>query len=325
MDRRSFLASLAAVTASLTVSETIFPGSSSDVNDRMGEVLPRRKLGNTGEYVTMMGLGGWHVGRLPEKEIQPVIETAIEQGIRFFDTAEHYQDGRSEERLGKYLTPKYRDIIFLMTKTRSYDAKTTREHLEGSLRRLNTDHLDLWQIHSLWSEEDVANRIKNGVFDVVMEAKATGKVRHIGFTGHHTYKSHLKVLEQYTEFETCQMPVNPIDINNESFVGNVLPKLVERKMGVLAMKTLANGRFFRKIEEQGNDQVIPNHISLRDALYFAWSLPISVLINGPDNADQLRENAGLAKKFVTLSEEERMNIIEKVAGFAGGEVEYYKA
>jgi aryl-alcohol dehydrogenase-like predicted oxidoreductase len=319
VDRRKFLERLAAVTSGLLLTPSELSDWNTTERDRLGDLLPQRKLGSTGEAVTMMGVGGWHIGGMSERDAQATIEAALEGGVRFFDSAESYQDGGSERYLGRFLTPKYREEIFLMTKTNSFTAEQTRGHLEASLRRLNTEYLDLWQVHSLDDPSDVDSRIEEGVFDVVRQAKEEGKVRHIGFTGHERPSAHQRVLERINDFETCQMPINVADPSYNSFIENVLPPLVERNMGILAMKTLANGRFF------GDSPIIPDRVSIREALHFVWSLPVSTLITGPDNVDQMKENVELARSFEGMSEDDRQRLIKKVSDLAGTETEYYKA
>ncbi len=334
MNRRGFLTTLAAGTSGAFLAGCAKVEQQVAMSDSLGKVLPTRILGRTGEKVTILGIGGFHVGWTSERDAQEIIEAAIDGGIRFFDTAEGYGDGASEERYGKYLIPKYRDNIFLMTKTQAKDAKTTREHLETSLRRMKTDHLDLWQIHSLRSPEDVDARIDAGVLEVVMKAKEEGKVRYIGITSHTNPEAHLRILEQTEDtdpFDTCQMPVNVIDPSYHSFIKQVIPELQRRNIGLLAMKTLADGRFFgmkampnRGVVWQSEDPAIPARISIRDAMHFAWSLPISVLITGAENASLVREKVDLAKTFSGMSEEERMHLIDRVADLAEKKVEYFK-
>jgi aryl-alcohol dehydrogenase-like predicted oxidoreductase len=186
----------------------------------------------------MLAAGGSHVGRPSESVAQAVVEAAIESGIRTFDTAQLYQNGGSEERYGKFLTPKYREHVLIFTKTMAEDAATARSHLEGSLRRMKTDYVDLWQLHDIRTI-DKANIRVPGVLDVMLKAKAEGKVRHIGFTGHGSWKTHAHVLELTDAFETCLMPINIADPSYESFTLNILPILVRRNMGAMAMKTLA--------------------------------------------------------------------------------------
>ncbi|MDX1285121.1 MAG: aldo/keto reductase, partial [Draconibacterium sp.] len=223
-DRRTFLKSLAGVTAGLSLSSTSI--GAEKASDRLGEILPKRKLGRTGEYVTMLGTGGYHVGWTSERDAQEVIEASLEGGVRFFDTAESYSKGVSEERYGKYLTPKYRDLVFLMTKSTGKDAKTVQEHLEGSLRRLKVDMIDLYQVHSIRTPEDVDNRIAEGVLEVLLKAKEQGKIKYLGFTGHQNPFAHTRMLEQTAEsdiFDTCLMPVNVLDASYYSFTENVIP------------------------------------------------------------------------------------------------------
>lgn len=328
-DRRTFLKSLAGLTAGLSVSKASF-GENSE-RDRLGEVLPRRKFGRTGEYVTMLGTGGFHVGWTTERDAQEVIEASLEGGVRFFDTAESYSDGRSEERYGKYLTPKYRDLIFLMTKTTGPDAKTVKEHLEGSLRRLKVDQIDLYQVHSVRTPDDVDARIENGVLDVLLEAKEQGKIKHIGFTGHQNPFAHAHMLDRTKEsdlFDGVLMPLNVLDPSYFSFTEHVVPKALDRDLGIMAIKTLADGRFFAKKERANwlsDDPLIPNYLGIKEAMHFVWSLPVSVLITGAENATFIREKVALARSFTKLSEEQRMALVDKVKEIAlTGELEYFK-
>jgi len=262
-----------------------------------------------------------------------VIETAIQGGVRFFDTAESYDDGGSEIRYGKYLVPKYRDEVFIMSKSTATDAATAKKHLEGTLKRLKCDYINLWQVHSLVTPEDVDNRIENEVLEVFVKAKAEGKVKHIGFTGHQNPFAHKQMLDKTAAndiFETIQMPINAIDSHFHSFIKNVLPYAVDRNFGILAMKTLSDGRFFKekkvldKIEWESDDPIIPNYISVKEALYFVWSLPVSVLITGAEKKELLREKIKLAINFTKLSENERYELISKVSEKAGNEIESYK-
>ena len=328
MERRSLLKWMAGLTAGLLLSSQTNARGDSQSSDRLGTLLPRRQLGRSGSAVTMLGVGGWHIGRMSERDAQATIEAALEGGVRFFDSAETYQSGGSESRLGKLLTPKYRDVVYLMTKTTARDADGAQRHLEDSLRRLATDYLDLWQVHAVDSPDDVDGRISKGVFEVMVKAKASGKVRQIGFTGHKRPDAHLRVLEKSDIFDTCQMPVNLADPSYESFILGVLPTLVERQLGVLAMKTLANGGFFggSKHGEHGdNPKLIPERVSITEAIHFTWSLPISVLITGPDNIEQMKEKIAQARSFVGMDSQQRQVLIEKVADLAGKRVEFYKA
>lgn len=333
MKRRDLLQKLTIAGTMLAPAATLAGASRSD---RLGKMLPHRKLGKTGEKVTCLGLGGYHVG-WPEDEavVQATIEKALEEGIRFFDTAESYGKGRSEERYGRYLVPHYRDDIFLMTKTGAKDAKTAREHLEGSLTRMKTDVIDLWQIHSLSNPEDADDRLAKGVLDAAIQAKEEGKVKYIGFTGHASPYAHVRMTEHaevLAACSTCQFPINPVDAAaNHSFIGTTLPKMLENDIGILAMKTLADGRFFasktmngKSIWKSGNP-VVPAALSIEDCIGFALSLPISVLITGAENPELVSEKAEMVRRFTKFSETQRLALADKVAAFAGeGRVEYYK-
>ena len=327
MERRSVLKWLGGLTAGILLS-TQAKAQEDSKSDRLGKLLPQRILGRTGEAVTMLGVGGSHIGGMSERDAQKTLETALEGGVRFFDTAESYQSGESETRYGKLLTPQYRDVIYLMSKSTARTADDARRHLEGSLKRMNTDYLDLWQVHSVNTPQDVSDRITNEVFEVMIEAKESGKVRHIGFTGHYQPEAMLQVIEQSDIFDTCQMPVNLVDPNYSSFIKQVMPKLVERNIGVLAMKTLANGGFFGGSSHGrhgDNPKIVPNLVSIAEAINFAWSLPVSVLITGPNNPEQMKEKIDLANSFVGMDESQRQALIDRVAELAGTTVEFYKA
>jgi aryl-alcohol dehydrogenase-like predicted oxidoreductase len=334
-NRRDFLRAMAGLTAGLMLPVGWGCRNAGPDSDQFGELLPLRKLGTTGEKVTMLGVGGYHIGWTTEKDAQEVIEAAIEGGIRFFDTAHNYGKGTSEERYGTYLVPKYRDHIFLMTKSQALDGESLLKEVELSLERLKTDRVDLLQIHSLKNPEDVDARISNGVMESILSLKESGKARYIGFTGHQSPYAHLRMLERLPEFpgfSTLQMPLNVVDLASEhSFVRQTLPVALEHDLGLLAMKTLADGRFFAKkqmidrVRWETDTPVIPGHISLREALYFSWSLPISVLITGAENSELLAEKIKLAREFVKLSDEEKDQILEKASGAPDRDkVEYYK-
>ena len=334
-NRREFLRNMAGITAGMMLPVGWGCSGSPSDSDSLGALLPMRKLGSTGEKVTMLGVGGYHIGWTTEKDAQEVIETAIEGGIRFFDTAHSYGPGISEERYGKFLVPKYRDHIFLMTKTTAPDGETLLKEVDLSLKRLNTDHVDLLQLHAFQSPGDVDDRITNGVMEAVFAVKESGKARHIGFTGHQSPYAHLRMMERMTEFPdlaTLQMPLSAVDFASEhSFVRKTLPLAVENKLGLLAMKTLAAGRFFRRakigdeLRWETETPVVPDYLSVKEALYFSWSLPVSVLITGAENKDLLLEKIELARGFSRITEEEKERIFDKVSPAPDRDkVEYYK-
>ncbi|MBN2328711.1 MAG: aldo/keto reductase [Candidatus Omnitrophica bacterium] len=323
--RRQFLAALSAFTTSL-----LGASSSTAAGDALGELLPTRLLGKTGESVTMLGVGGAHVASvLSERDAERAIESAMEGGVRFFDNAASYGSGEGERRYGKYLTPKYRDYVFLMTKAHLFDAASVRRQLDQSLLNLKTDYLDLWQMHQVMDPDDADVRIAGGVLDVFMEAKESGKVRHIGFTGHRTPAAHQRVLEKTDIFETCQMPINCADPTYGSFIQTVMPLLVERNMGIIAMKTLACGGFFGGdtwFQGGSKPKICPDRMSVREAIHFVWSLPVSTLVTGPNDLDQLQEKIDLARSFSVMNEEDRLQLIQRAADLTpNAGVEFYKA
>jgi len=348
-DRRKFLQTLAGLTAGVMVPFACRPGTGEQADgkaqamlagfeetavlpqasDRLGNLLPQRKLGKTGETVTMLGLGGAHIARMSESEAQKTIETSLAGGVRFFDNAEQYGNGLAEKRYGMFLCPEYRDVAYIMTKTRATTARETRQHLEDSLRRMKTDYIDLYQIHSISSPNDVDNRLENGVLDEVLKAREEGKIRHFGFTGHRDYRAHQRMLELKAEvMQTCQMPINVFDPNYKSFILNVLPKLVEANVAPIAMKTLANGGFFggtSHFNSGDKPRIVPHALTVQEALHFVWSLPVSVVVTGPDHADMMQEKIDLATSFKSISEADRQALVAKVANFDGSNVEYYKA
>ncbi|WP_339902547.1 aldo/keto reductase [uncultured Cyclobacterium sp.] len=330
--RRAFLKSLAGLTAGMMLPLTSINAEGKAIpspymRDRLGDLLPKRKFGKSGLSVTMLGLGGAHIARMSESEAQKTIERALEGGVRFFDNAESYGRGTGERRYGQFLTPKYRDLAFIQSKSTARDGKTAQEHLEGTLSRIKTDYIDLWLIHAVTSPGDVDSRLKNGVLDYVLKAKESGKVKHIGFSGHSDYNAHLRMLESTDQLEACQMPINAFDPNYKSFITNVMPKLIEKGMAPCAMKTLANGGFFggtTHFNSGDKPRIVPNALTVEEAIYFSWSLPISVLVTGADNADMLTEKIDLAKNFKAFDEKKRQELISRVSGFDGKLVEYYK-
>jgi uncharacterized protein len=338
LNRREVLKSLVGLTAALMTPEIFGAVASAatsvappTVRDRFGELLPQRKLGRKGPMVTMLGLGGAHVGNMASDAMaQKTIETAIAGGIRYFDTAAGYAQGRSEVRYGQFLTPKYREAIFIATKTQASDAGRARRELDTSLSRMKTDYLDLWHMHSLHSPEDADRRIDNGVLDVLLDAKQKGKVRHIGFTGHVTPDSHLHMLARGgakgDPFTACQMPINVLDPSYHSFVLNYVPKAVAAGVGVLAMKTLSNGGFFGRYAGRpvAGPKLIPDRLSVAEALHFVWSLPVSVLVSGPDNPEMMQEKIDLARSFQAMDEPQRQALVLRVADLAGPAIESYK-
>ena len=303
--------------------------------DRLGRLLPQRRLGRTEQWVTSLCFGGSHMIHEGQSEAQSaaLVEAALEEGIRFFDTAQQYGSGESERRMGRSLTPKYRDVIYLMTKTQARERGRALRDMDECRRRLNVDVIDLMQIHHIESAAEVDRLVDNGVVDVLLEAREQGKIRHLGFTGHDTPRAHLRMLERLEQmgidFDTVQMPMNVIDPGYESFIVNALPKLVERDYGVLAMKTLAFGHIMGrdagwKRRDRVTHRVIPEQMSLEEALGFVWSLPVSSLVSGMPRVEMIRQNAAIARQQLHVDDAHRLALIDKAAAFAGPRVEFYK-
>lgn len=303
------------------------------LHDALGPVLPTRALGATGEQVSMLGVGGAHVGRMPEAKAHAFIDQSIEMGARFFDTAEAYGRGRSERYFGDYLVPKHRDHVFLMTKSGARNEQAARRHLDESRQRMKVDVIDLWQVHTLEDENDVNRRFDNGVIDVFLEAREKKIVKYIGFTGHSSTAAHVLFLKRLkdmgVEFDASQMPINVVDTQYDSFITHVLPILVERNYGILAMKTLAAGRLLGKNKGWGQrpeppTTLIPDRVSLAEALGFVWSQPVACLISGMESTEQLRQNIALARAYRALNEDSLARIESQSDGGGGFDMEFYK-
>ncbi len=334
-NRREFIKKVSAAAALGMLGDWAIavPGS-----DKLGDLLPQRQLLRNGEKVTAFCLGGYHLGLTDQPaEAQQMIERSLELGVRFFDNARGYNNGRSEEYMGKFLTPKYREQIFLMTKAPEKTAEGVQKQLEDSLRALNTDFVDLWQIHALRDPRDVDARINAGVLDVFLKAKEKGLTRYIGFTGHTNPASHLHLLEfldkRGLELDTCQMPLNVCDPSFESFEEHVLPVLLEREYGVIAMKTMAGGSMMGgRIDTTPQDiktKDIPDVVGLSDLTLanlhqYVYSLPVSSLVSGCRFLYELDENVAVLKQLKELSKTDKKKLIALAKPYAGQIVENYK-
>jgi uncharacterized protein len=321
MDRAEFLKWLGATLGAPFVRRPS-RDPSSGAPARVSAALPERRLGRTGVMLPILGLGGWHLGDAgSERAAHTLVETALVEGIRFFDNAESYHSGTSERWLGAALAALgARRDVFLMTKT--YDlAHRSRDsaarHLEGGLRRLRTDHLDLWQLHSVRSVADVDNAFRRGgAMEYIVDAQRQGVVRYVGVTGHQDPAANLRALHFWDEgirFDTMQMPLNPIDHHQRSFERQVLPELVKRDIGVIAMKTSADGRLVRG-----------RVCTAAECHRYAWSLPVSIAVVGMETPALVRENARRAREFSALSDAERRTLLDRVAPRAELRLEPYK-
>lgn len=292
--------------------------------DALGKILPQRELGFTGVKVTAFGLGGHHVGvAKDEKLAQALIERAIERGVRLFDNAANYNGGLSEEFYGRFLVPKFRQQVFITTKSTGSTKDSVRKDLENSLRRMKIDQIDLWQMHSLKSVDDVKTRIANGVVDAFLEAKAAGKVRFIGFTGHTNQEAHCHFIdwcaERGIQMDTCLMPVNLFDNHYDSFLIHVEPKLRKQKIGLLAMKSMVFGRVFERAKE-----LDPSIITASNLHEYAYSLPVSCLLSGCETIEQINQNTAILENFKPMDEARRKQLVSAVKSISGQDLEYYK-
>lgn len=280
--------------------------------------VPTRRFGKTGDEVSIIGVGGYHLGDVKdEPEAIRIVHAAIDAGINFFDNAWEYHHGVSEERLGKALAGR-RDKAFLMTKvcTHGRDKKEAMKQLEQSLRRLKTDHLDLWQVHEVIYENDPdLHFAAGGVIEALDEAKRQGKTRYVGFTGHKDPGIHLKMLAHDYAFDAVQMPLNAFDGQFRSFEEQVLPEVNRRGMAALGMKSLgATG-----------DMVMRGVLTAEEALRYAMSLPVTTIISGMESMAILAQNLAIASGFEPMSPADRQALRTRIAPeAAAGRFELYK-
>lgn len=280
-----------------------------------------RTLGSTGEKVSAIGVGGWHLGlkTVDEQLAIRVVRSAIDRGINFLDNSWDYNDGASELRVGKALRDGYRDRAFVMTKIDGRSKKEAARQLDESLRRLGVDYIDLVQHHEIIRFDD-PHRIFHleGANAALIEARAAGKIRYIGFTGHKDPHIHLHMLEVAEEngfkFDTVQMPLNVMDAHYRSFEKQVLPELVKLQIGVLGMKSMANGILLKS-----------KTVTPIECLHYALNLPTSVVITGIDSMEILDQAFAAVESFRPLSDDEREALLAKTRdAAANGRFEPFK-
>ena len=281
-------------------------GEGAIMDKRNEQGIPLRPLGKTGVDVSILCLGGFHIGVPSEPEGIRLIHSAIDNGITFMDNAWEYNDNDSERRMGLALAQDgYRDKVFLMTKNCAHDRTATNSmvKLEESLRRLQTDYLDLWQIHEVvWPDDPERIYAPGGAAEAMLKAKEQGKVRFIGFTGHKSPAIFRRMLAQDFPWDTMQMPVSVLDANFNSFQREIIPIAQERGIGVIGMKSLANGHMF---EDPAVD------ITAVEARRYALSQPISSLCAGIKSMENLEQDLGMARNFVPMSAEEQQALIDR--------------
>ncbi|MGO8765369.1 MAG: aldo/keto reductase [Limisphaerales bacterium] len=282
--------------------------------------IPLRPLGRTGEKVSAIGLGGYHIGIQSDEQLSlSIVRSAIDRGITFMDNCWDYNDGVSELRMGKALRDGYRDKVFLMTKIDGRTKALAAKQIEESLKRLQTDHLDLLQFHEIVRATDPDPIFASGgALEAVLEAKQAGKVRFIGFTGHKDPAIHLRMLAVATEhhfrFDAVQMPLNVMDAHFQSFEQQVVPKLVADGVGVLGMKALGFGDILRS-----------NTVSAMECLQYALNLPTATVITGIDRPEILDQAVTAAQTFKPMSKERVSDLLARTAeAAAAGNYERFK-
>lgn len=285
MNRREFLA---------TTGAAIAAGSSLMAQQNGSGQIAKRAFGRTGLEISILGVGGYHLGAAQDQnEAKRIVDTALDAGINFFDNAWEYHDGQSEEWLGQALKGK-RDRVVLMTKvcTHGRDKALAMRMLEESLKRLQTDRLDVWQIHEViyYNDPDLIFR-PDGAAEALAQAKKDGNVRFVGFTGHKDPAMHLKMLASNFPFDTVQMPLNPFDAGFRSFEQQVLPEAARRGIAVLGMKSMGGS----------GEMVKHGAVTAEEALRFAMSLPVATTISGMESVAVLQQNLEIARKFQPMS------------------------
>jgi predicted aldo/keto reductase-like oxidoreductase len=273
---------------------------------KSGAPIPRRKLGRTGVQVSMIGIGGYHIGVQDDvKESIKIIRTALDEGINFLDNCWDYNGGQSELRMGQALRDGYRDKAFLMTKIDAHTRAAAAKQIDESLQRLQTDHVDLLQVHEVIRPGDPERVFaKDGSMEAILAAKQAGKLRFIGFTGHKSGHIHKHMLETAAangfRFDTVQMPLNVMDHHDDGFEKIVLPMLVQQEIGVLGMKPIGSGIILQS-----------GKVTAIECLTYALSLPTSVVITGCDSLKILHQALSVARTFKPLNESAKNALLAK--------------
>ncbi|MCC6492441.1 MAG: aldo/keto reductase [Pirellulales bacterium] len=312
-NRRRFMQAGAASGVLLSLAEEVLAGQ----QDAPGG-LPMRPLGATGQNVSLLCLGGWHIGATAKQEGEDqavkLMHQAIDNGLTFFDNCWDYHNGFSEQVMGKAIEDR-RDKVFLMTKVCNRDYDGVKANLEESLQRLRTDHLDLWQFHEMVYDNDPDWVFDQGGLKAALEAHEAGKVRFIGFTGHKDPSIHLKMLNKPYRWATAQMPINVCDYFFRSFLHGVVPHCLQQGTAVLGMKSLAGGALAKT----------DTGLTAPECLRFALSQPVSALVCGMRTERDLQQALDVGRDFKPLSQDEQQAILDKVRHVAAdGRHELFK-
>ena len=306
MDRREVLGVMAGLAVAGAGSVPAGASSDSAQDPASSSGMIYRTLGKTGEKVSAIGLGGYHIGTQSDvQESIRIIRTAIDNGITFMDNCWDYNGGESEKRMGQALRDGYRQKVFLMTKFDGRTKEAAAQQIDESLQRLQTDHIDLMQYHENIRLEDPDRYFAaGGAREAVDAAKQAGKIRYVGFTGHKDPMVHLRMIEEAHahdyQFASCQMPLNVMDAHFRSFAHQVVPKLVEQGIGVLGMKPMGDGNVLKS-----------NTVTPIECLHYALNLPTSVVITGCESVDRVRQALEAARTFKPMSTEEVAVLLAK--------------
>ena len=337
-NRRDFLKASGATVAAL-LSQSLLSGRASAATGSpppaaprlAGAPMPTRNLGKTGFRVSLLGLGGQSTLEHGENDAVavPIIERALDLGVNYIDTSSIYGGPQrwSERYIGQVMKHR-RAEAFLASKTKERTRDGSFRMLEVSFKLLNTDHLDLWQLHDVGTMKDVDEICaKGGAMEALLQAKEQKLVRFIGLTGHHRPDALMELLRRFP-FDTVLLAVNAADKYHYSFIDELLPLAVEQQLGIIGMKVVSRGRLLsswtppplerqqRSWEGSGAIATGPGTLSVREAMYYAFTLPISTAIVGIDSIAQLEENVQLAREFTPLSEKQMLAIAERAGPVA---------
>jgi predicted aldo/keto reductase-like oxidoreductase len=317
--RREFLQTAGAATAAVAL------GGAATADDADAKGLPTRPLGKTGVNVSIICLGGWHIGDVKDKdEAVKIMHTALDEGLTFFDNCWDYHDGGSEEIMGKALSAdggKWRKKCFLMTKVCSREAKEVRTQIEDSLRRLKTDVIDLMQMHEVNWDNDPDWVVEKGGLNELLKCQKEGKVRFVGYTGHKSPHIHLKMLPVH-KWDTVQCPINVCDHFYRSFAQQLIPAAKKQGTAVIGMKTLGGGA-----KASGGGKIVGAKIaSVEECIRFALMQDVSSVVTGIDSMDVLKQNLKIARAYKPLEKAELEALLGRVKAQAGdGRHERFKS
>ena len=315
--RRKFMQTALTTATALSLADQAL----SQTQTTNGQGIPTRLLGNTGEQVSILCLGGWHIATASEEaESIRIMHAALDEGLSFFDNAWDYHDGGSEELMGRALADGgRRKKVFLMTKNCEQDYAGSKKDLEESLRRLRTDYLDLWQFHEMNYDSSPDWVFEKGGIKAALEAQRAGKVRYIGFTGHKDPRIHLKMIGKPYAWATAQMPINVMDAHYRSFAKKVVPVCLQKKIGVIGMKSLGGGYPKGRIPSEGG-------VSAHDCMHYALTQPISSLVVGITSMEDLKQALSVGRDFQPMAKARQEAILARIRNVAGdGRHEQFKS